>query len=155
MGRQTSILLIFVLAFFLWLVKSAPAEIPEPPMSFLMPHVTEEIHGNFSVFYDIPAMGQGYDGVWDIAFLHATDGEPKWTKYCGISKRLGEHLYVWTGCGTGERPLLYRFKREYIAVAGPDPHTGRPIWNWYINTKTWPKKKMPCRNYSFREIRCK
>jgi len=138
------------------LVKPTAAEIPEPPLSFLMPHITEELHGNFSIYYDIPVQGEGYDGIWDIAFLHQPDGEPRWTKYCSLSKRQGEYLYIWTGCENGGRPLVYRFKREYIAVAGPDPDTRKPIWNWYINTKTWPgKKQMPCKNYSFREIRCK
>jgi len=128
------------------LVKLATAVVPEPPIGFLMRGVSVEIHGNISVYYDVDG-----DGSFDLAFLHEKDGEPRFVDECGEDGRLGKYLYVFDGCRKGQTPMIHRLKRQHIAMRGPNEK-----WTWFIRS-TWPVKKkyVPCKHYSFRELRCK
>ena len=147
--KRLALIVFLSLVILIWglgvkLAGASSGRYSEPPIEYLMQGVNKEMAGNWAVAYDIDG-----DGQWDIAFLHHKIAVTREFEQCQRPHRSGASLYVWSGCGENERPMLYTLDRKYIAVRKPD--TG---WSFYIK-KTWPNGKAPCRRlYSFASGGC-
>ena len=145
MNRLAAIITLALCLLTFGLIKVAKADFVAPPLEYLMYGVSQELNGNWAVAYDIDN-----DGEWDISFLHHKISVTREYNECGEPVGNGRDLYVWSGCGEGQTPLLYTLNSNYIAVRKPGQ-----IWSWYIKS-TWPAGNAPCRRlYSFVDGGCK
>lgn len=129
------------LSAWLW-VDEAYSEVPEPPFEYLLYWQIEELPGKATLYFDIDG-----DESPDLVYAHQIIGVER-IGTCKPPEKKNKAYWLSANCES-RAPIVYLVSVEYIAHRYIDE-------SWHFVSKTWPpKKRMPCKNYSFREIRCK